>query len=316
VNDVAHKLPSDPRAALAELTAVVAELVRQTHPGASRSVTADSRLETDLGLDSLARIELLHRVEDAFAVRLSEQTLLSIETPRELLTALQSAAGVVDVAAAPIVAAPQLSASSVSGVPEEATTLLEVLAWRVAREGEHRHILFYRGTDQTEELTYAALERGAREVAMGLIERGLAPQQTVAIMLPTCLEFFSSFYGILAAGGIPVPIYPPARLTQIEDHLRRQSTILNSAQAVLLITVPEARLLAQFLRSQVESLAGIVTVEDLCATRSDAALPTPKPEDIAFIQYTSGSTGNPKGVFAHTPICCEYSRLGARRKLR
>jgi acyl carrier protein len=93
-DDVAHKLPSDPDEALAQLTQVVAELVRQTHPGASRNVTADSRLDTDLGLDSLARIELLHRVEDAFAVRLSENTLLAIETPRELLAALADAAGV------------------------------------------------------------------------------------------------------------------------------------------------------------------------------------------------------------------------------
>jgi len=94
VNDVAHKLPHASSEALAELTAVVATLVRQTHPGSTRNVTPDSRLDTDLGLDSLARIELLHRVEDAFALRLSEETLLAIETPRELLAAMRTAAGI------------------------------------------------------------------------------------------------------------------------------------------------------------------------------------------------------------------------------
>jgi 1-acyl-sn-glycerol-3-phosphate acyltransferase len=296
VNDATHKLPADPDEALAELTAVVAELVRQTHPGASHAVSADSSLDTDLGLDSLARIELLHRVEDTFAVRLTEQTLLTIETPRELFAALVRAAGAAHLAPTSTTRAPQAAATTVTGLPDDAKTLIGVLDWRVASQGDSLHILFYQSRDVTQELTYAELARGAREVAAGLIERGLEPRQTVAIMLPTCLEFFLSFYGILAAGGIPVPIYPPARPAQLEDHLRRQSTILNSAESVLLITVPEARLPAQFLRSQVESLQGIVGVDELRATREQPSLPTPEPDDIAFIQYTSGSTGNPKGV--------------------
>jgi acyl-CoA synthetase (AMP-forming)/AMP-acid ligase II len=43
----------------------------------------------------------------------------------------------------------------------------------------------------------------------------------VAIMLPTCKEYLYSFYGVLLAGGVPVPLYPPARLTTIEDHMTR-----------------------------------------------------------------------------------------------
>ena len=316
MNDVAHKLLSDPDEALAKLTAVVAELVRQTHPGASRNVTADSRLDADLGLDSLARIELLHRVEDAFAVRLTETTLLAIETPRELHAALADAVGVTHVARISRVEAAPRPQRAVTAVPEEATSLAEVLDWRVREEGESRHVLFYRNAEDTDSMTYADLARGAREVAVGLIERGLAPRQTVAIMLPTSLEFFLSFYGILLAGGIPVPIYPPARLSQIEDHLRRQSTILNSAQSVMLITVPEARLLAQFLRSQVASLQAIVTVEDLRAARGTPAFPQLTPDDVAFIQYTSGSTGNPKGVvLTHANLLANIRAWGRAVKL-
>ena len=316
MNDVAHKLPSAPDEALAKLTAVVAELVRQTHPGASRNVTADSRLDTDLGLDSLARIELLHRVEDAFAVRLSETTLLAIETPRELLAALANAAGVTHVVQAAPDTATQRPERAVTGVPEDAKTLVEMLEWRVQAEGASRHVLFYRSAEQTESLSYADLARGAREVATGLIERGLAPRQTVAIMLPTSLEFFLTFYGILLAGGIPVPIYPPARPSQVEDHLRRQSAILNSAQSLLLITVPEAGLLAQFLRSQVPSLQAVVTVDDLRAARGAPAFPPLNSDDIAFIQYTSGSTGNPKGVvLTHANLLANIRAWGRAVKL-
>ena len=316
MNDLTHKLPADPDEALAKLTTVVAELVRQTHPSASVSVGADSRLDTDLGLDSLARIELLHRVEDAFAVRLTEQTLLAIETPRELLQALASAAGVAH--PAPVVEAvpTQRSARAITDLPDRAGTLVEMLDWRVEVEADSRHVLFYRSAETTESLTYGDLARGAREVAAGLVEQGLVPQQTVAIMLPTSLEFFLSFYGILLAGGIPVPIYPPARLSQVEDHLRRQSTILNSAQSVLLITVPEARLLAQFLRSQVPSLRAIVTVADLRRAREQPALPSLKADDVAFIQYTSGSTGNPKGVvLTHANLLANIRAWGCAVRL-
>jgi len=296
VNDVAHKLPSATEEALAELTAVVTTLVRQTHPGSSRNVTPDSRLDADLGLDSLARIELLHRVEDAFALRLSEETLLAIETPRELLAAMRTAVGIASADAVQLTTLEPVASPLLIGRPDDARTLIEMLDWYVAAHGARRHIAFYRSADAIEEIDYTGLAKSAREVADGLIERGLEPQQTVALMLPTCIDFFRAFYGILLAGGIPVPIYPPARLSQIEDHLRRQSSILASAQAVLMITVPEGRMLAQYLRAQVGSLRNVVTVDDLRSTRFEHQLPAVKGEDIAFIQYTSGSTGNPKGV--------------------
>ena len=292
----APRLPEDPQQALAALVGVVAELVRQTHPGSARSVTPDSLLDTDLGLDSLARIELLHRVEDAFALRLTERTLLEIETPRELLAALHSAAGAAPVAAHALTAPAQRRGALGLGTPEAACTLVDMLDWYVAGAPERAHVLFYRSSDEVEQLDYAGLMQAAREVAAGLIERGLERQQTVAIMLPTSLDFFFTFYGVLLAGGIPVPIYPPARLAQIEDHLRRQASILESARSVLLVTVSEARLLGQALRGTVASLRDVVTVAELRAARLPVTLPALRGDDLAFIQYTSGSTGTPKGV--------------------
>ena len=312
----AHRLPEDPQQALAELIAIITELVRQTHPGAPRTITADSRLDADLGLDSLARIELLHRVEEAFQMRLTEQTLLEIETPRELLSALRATVGV----AAEHLPLPDLveaaQGSLPVGTPEAATTLVEMLEWYAAGAANRTHVLFYRSAAEVEQITYAQLAQAAREVAVGLIERGLERQQAVAIMLPTSLEFFFAFYGVLWAGGIPVPIYPPARLSQIEDHLRRQSAILESAQCVLLVTVNEARLLARFLRGQVGSLRDIVTVAELRSSRMQVTLPSITAEDVAFIQYTSGSTGNPKGVtLTHANLLANIRAWGKAVKL-
>ena len=73
-------------------------------------------------------------------------------------------------------------------------------------------------------------------------------------MPPACAGFLHAFAGILYAGCIPVPIYPPARLSQLDDHLRRQAAILANAEAELLVTVREGRTLAHFLRSTVQSM--------------------------------------------------------------
>ena len=60
-------------------------------------------------------------------------------------------------------------------------------------------------------------------------------------MLPTGAEYLWSFMGILLAGGVPVPIYPPARLSQVEDHFRRHARILSNADVAMLITFAAAK---------------------------------------------------------------------------
>ncbi|TIU65843.1 MAG: fatty acyl-AMP ligase, partial [Mesorhizobium sp.] len=94
-------------------------------------------------------------------------------------------------------------------------------------------------------------------VAAGLISRNVEPGDRVALMLPTSLDFFSAFFGILYAGAVPVPIYPPMRLSQIEDHLRRQAGILSNAGARMLVTMQEGMGPAALLRGQVETLDSV-----------------------------------------------------------
>ncbi|HJW02963.1 MAG TPA: AMP-binding protein, partial [Azospira sp.] len=236
------------------LLAVIESLRAEVHPGAAGRVGRDSSLERDLGLDSLARGELLLRIEAAFGLRLPEGTLGRAETPGDLLQALARGTAWTQAALSlpregmPL--PPSLPVELHIELPIAATTLTQVLEWHAGHYPEREHIYFLAATDRSESLTYRGLLEAARQLGAGLIASGLAPGQTVAIMLPTSLDFFHAFFGTLLAGGVPVPLYPPANPARLADHLHRQAGILESCQAPLLVTLAEARPLARLVQAR------------------------------------------------------------------
>ena len=282
--------------AVIRLLDLVQTLAVELHPRQVRagSIGIDDSLQRDIGIDSLGRVELIARIEKSFAVSLPEDVFASAETPRDLLAAIARVSGQ-KLEFTPRQAG-ELKLETVTAVGEDAQTLIDVLDWHATRSPDRPHIRFYQDDGNGEIISYGQLLERASSVARGLQQQGLEPGQAVALMLPSSSDYFYSFYGALLAGGIPVPIYPPMRPAQLEDHLRRQGNILNNCQAAYLITVPEAKRLAQLLRSQVESLKAVLTVAELNQANGDLQRATPDAEDLAFIQYTSGSTGNPKGV--------------------
>ncbi|MCL4681907.1 MAG: AMP-binding protein [Rhodocyclaceae bacterium] len=295
----------DAEDAAARLLRVTGALVRETHPGRAAPVTLDSPLERSLGLDSLARVELLLRLGREFGGALPETALAEAETPRDLLRLLGHAAP----AAVPQ-AAIALPHGAILPVPEAAATLVEVLEWHAARTPQRTHVLLYEDGERMTPIGYAELLAAARRIAGGLVARGLQPEQAAALMLPTGRDYLACFFGILLAGGIPVPIYPPARLAQIEDHLRRHARILDNAQAAFIVTVPQAKTVAALLRAQVPSLAEIVTPQEL-DSEERPLLYRARADDIAFLQYTSGSTGDPKGVvLTHANLLANLRAMG------
>ncbi len=288
--------PSEPPSPEAVLE-IAETLARELQPGRrGRSLTLESSLERDLGLDSLGRVELLGRLERSFGVRLPEEVLASAETPRDLLQALLSGHPAAGEGAELRIAEPLAAAEA---APDRTRTLVEVLEWHAQRTPDRRHVLFLPGDGAPQELTYAGLLSRSRAVASGLARLDVAPGQAVGIMLPTGLEYFAAFFGVQLAGGVPVPLYPPARRSQVEDHLRRQAGILQTAGAEVLITFDQVLTLARLLRAQLPVLRKVVTVDELEAV-NDTAFVRPavnvKESDLAFLQFTSGSTGNPKGV--------------------
>ncbi len=293
---------------------VIGSLLADLHVSTRKPVRLETDL-TDVGLDSLAIVELHDRLEHDFGVRLSEDVLSTAATPADWLRAILEARG--RVAELPIRPAASMAVRRAAGEawwPKMAQTLTEALSWHVDSHPDLPSISLLSSSvdDSVEELSYRTLASEAATVASGLLNEGLDRYDRVAIMLPTGKAYFVVFLGVLLAGGVPVPIYPPARLSVLEEHLGRQARLLNNAGATVLVTISQAITAGRLMLLHVGSLRSVRTPEALAAAgRHHERLPIVVPDDVALIQYTSGSTGDPKGVvLTHRQLLANIAAMG------
>lgn len=280
-------------------------LVEMGKHEAARQVSLNSSFERDLGLGSLDHVELLIRCEARFEMELPEELAQQAETPQGWVRAVLEGAKPAVTKGAYRVIAPRGEAPP---PPHSADTLIQVLRHHTEIEPDRVHVhLLENGSGQ--DVTYGQLFENASGLAAGLTASGLKPNDTVAIMLPTGADFFYAFFGVMLAGGTPVPVYPPARAEGIEEYVRQQVGILRNADIRFLITFDRVKQVSQLISFHVPNPVQVTTVS---ALRELRARRVPRePAEIAVLQYTSGSTGDPKGVILqHSNILANLRGIG------
>lgn len=150
------------------------------------------------------------------------------------------------------------------------------------------------GDRQEAHLTYRELDLQARAIA-GRLQSELRPGERAILIFPTSLAFISTFLGCLYAGVIAVPVVEPVK----ERHLQRIKNIAEDAGARTVLT--SAELLPRFDKwaaqyPELKALRWLATDSLEPAWADRWTLPDLTPESLAFLQYTSGSTGTPRGV--------------------
>lgn len=277
-----------------ELAALLRDfMVEMGNKNAAQRIALRADFEADLGIDSLGRVEYLHRAEKAFQAHLTTRNFSEIHTLEELINVLKKTLPMEEINKTKI---KSQSSENPEIVKNQSETIIERFLKHVEKDPNRIHIYYQDENGQETPLTYEEIYTAASKVAHGLVKKGLNRYDTVAILLPTSKEFFAAFLGTLLAGGIPTAIYPPFRLDRIEEYIQHQAAILENAEARILITFKRAQTLSKIIKGFVPTLKHVVTAKELMENDDSIQRYKTSGSDPALIQYTSGSTGTPKGV--------------------
>jgi acyl-CoA synthetase (AMP-forming)/AMP-acid ligase II len=144
--------------------------------------------------------------------------------------------------------------------------------------------------------SYTAIERASARYGGAMQALGLRKGDRVALILPTNEDFVLAFFGALRAGIIPVPIYPPIGLGQLQGYLDNTRHIVGKSGARALITSAQIKRLLGTVQESCPELETIIAVEGIRESQEPLKPEKITPDDVAFLQFTSGSTSRPKGV--------------------
>lgn len=191
-------------------------------------------------------------------------------------------------------------------MPRPPRTLADCLVRAAAWPQDGLRVLDRRGGEEW--LPWPALLQRARRVAGGLQALGVRPGDRVALVYPTCAAFFDACFGVLLAGGVPVPLYPPVRLGRLDEYHAATARMLAAAETRLVLADRwVGPLLGEAVRLARPGLQSL-RLDDLpVAPATD--VPTGETA-LGLVQFSSGTTREPKAVaLTHGALVGQASML-------
>src|ERR1700722_20340575 len=144
--------------------------------------------------------------------------------------------------------------------------------------------------------SYTAIERASARYGGALQALGLRKGDRGALILPTNEDFVLAFFGAIRAGIVPVPIYPPLGFAQLQGYLGNTRHIVATCGARALLTSSKIKRLLGTVQASCPALEQVVAIEGIRESMEPLKAEKIGLDDVAFLQFTSGSTSRPKGV--------------------
>ncbi|MBD1825981.1 non-ribosomal peptide synthetase [Microcoleus vaginatus GB1-A2] len=188
-----------------------------------------------------------------------------------------------------------MSDASIKGnqLTESCTNLVELLQNRALHQPEQKYTFLLDGKTETASLTYRELDAIARSHAVRLQTLGVSGERAL-LLFPPGLDYLAAFFGCLYAKVIAVPLYPP----KLKRNLAKISAIAKDAGATIAIAPARHLENLEQLCEQAPELKAMrwLSAEVLSDDAQKWQQPRIHPDEVAYLQYTSGSTSTPKGV--------------------
>ena len=273
---------------------VAQELVTQTD-----WISPDSLLVEELGVQSIDIVQIVEQVEREMGRDIASIDFNAVDTVEELFWEITTGG---DDGGDSLVAAMADFATSQEGLPHELAirqhlpndinadveTLVGMLARRAAVTPDREAYSF-----QGKSVTYRQLAKEIAHMAAALQLHGVEAGDRVVLVMPNSAEFFPVFYGVQHLRATAAPIYhvpQPERIARIALHC--------GAKAVVTLRPLARPVRKRLLKALGDASPVILDVPSLATEliRVGKPLPTPEPDDLAMLQYTSGTTGDAKGV--------------------
>jgi acyl-CoA synthetase (AMP-forming)/AMP-acid ligase II len=196
-----------------------------------------------------------------------------------------------------------------------AGTLVELLHLRANSE---RTLTYLNEQGKPTEFSWGDVCRSAFAFAAQLEKKGVMPGDRVVLMLPTCPGYLHAFFGVIAAGAIPVPVYPPFNLKQLTTFLETLVGILDNSGATTLIYWADVKSILGHALGRAKGVKHAIALEEFDSTPVTTLPPlrAADPDATTLIQYTSGSTDQPKGVeLSHLNLLHNVHEIGRLTQL-